>query len=144
MDRAEELYRTLILDHSRRPRHRGTLAAPTVTQPGLNASCGDRLLLHLHIEGGVIRDIAFTGSGCALSQATASLMAVALRGRPVREGLGLAGAFEGMLRGADPDPALGDLAALRGVARLRARTRCALLPWDTFRAAVEPLGTPRG
>lgn len=150
MNRAEELYRAVILDHSRRPRNHGTLAAPTVTQPGLNASCGDRLSLQLRLDDGVITDVAFTGSGCAVSQGTASLMTVALRGRRVEEGLRLAGAFEGMLRGADPDPALGDLIALRGVARLHARTKCALLPWDTFRTAVEQVsegdrtGRPRG
>lgn len=140
MNRAEELYRAVILDHSRRPRHHGTLVAPTVTQAGLNASCGDRLSLQLRVEGGVITDVAFTGSGCAVSQGTASLMAAALRGRRVEGGLALAKAFGDMLRGADPDPALGDLVALRGVARLHARTKCALLPWDTFRAAVEQIG----
>ncbi|MDL2344575.1 SUF system NifU family Fe-S cluster assembly protein [Deinococcus sp. MIMF12] len=144
MNRAEELYRAVILDHSCRPRHHGTLAAPTVTQAGLNASCGDRLSLQLRIEGGVIADVAFTGSGCAVSQGTASLMTVALRGRRVEGGLALAGAFGAMLRGADPDPALGDLVALQGVARLHARTRCALLPWDTFRAAVEQVGEEHG
>ncbi|MCP2014577.1 nitrogen fixation NifU-like protein [Deinococcus sp. HSC-46F16] len=140
MTKADELYRTLILDHSRRPRHHGTLAAPTVTRQGLNPSCGDRVCLHLGVEGGVITGVAFTGSGCAVSQGTASLMAVALRGRSVEGGLALAGAFERMLRGEAPDPALGDLVALRGVARLHARTRCALLPWETFRAAVGELG----
>lgn len=144
MNRAEELYRTVILDHSRRPRNHGTLAAPTVTQPGLNAACGDRLSLHLRVEDGIITDIAFTGSGCAVSQGTASLMTVALRGRRVEEALLLAGAFGDMLRGADPDPALGDLVALRGVARLHARTKCALLPWDTFRTAVEQIGGGNG
>ena len=136
----EEMYKAIILEHYKSPRNRGRLEAPTITQAGHNPSCGDELELQLLVEEGAIRDVRFDGHGCAISQASASLMTQALKGKPLPEALELAAKFQAMIRGAEPDPALGDLAALQGISKLHARVKCATLAWSTLEVAGETLG----
>jgi nitrogen fixation NifU-like protein len=138
MSLMEQIYKQVILERSRRPRHLGTLPDADVRQEGVNPSCGDELTLTLKVEGDRIVDAAFEGHGCAISQASADLMAEALRGRTRAEARQLADAFKGMIRG-EPIPdgiELGDLKALEGIRRLHARVKCATLPWTTLETAL--------
>lgn len=133
------MYKEVILDHYKRPRNRGTLQAATVSGEGLNPSCGDELELFLAIEDGVISEAKFVGEGCAISQASASMMTEAITGKPVREVLELSTKFKAMIGGEAPDDALGDLKTLQGVAKLHARVKCATLSWVTLEQALEGL-----
>jgi len=132
----ETVAREIIASHQQRPRNRGELAGmPFATLE--NPSCGDRVTVWLRLEGGVIADLRFEGKGCAISQSSASLMTVALKGRTPAEARTLADTFQGMVMGDSvsgdhSEDALGDLQALRGVSRLHARRKCALLPWRTL------------
>ncbi len=133
----ERLYQDLVLEHSRRPRNRGRLEHATSTQEGVNPSCGDELTLYLEVSDGVIRAARFEGVGCAISQASASLMTEALAGATLARAAELSGMFKAMIRGGAPDPELGDLTLLQGVSELHARVKCATLPWTTLDAALE-------
>jgi nitrogen fixation protein NifU and related proteins len=143
MDLAE-LYRDVIVDHNRRPRNRGRLVAPTHQAEGDNPLCGDRLHLDVEVADGVIRDLRFEGSGCAISTASASLMSEAVKGKTHEEAAELFDAVHGMLTGGRaPDPAgLGKLAALAGVRQFPVRVKCASLCWHTLNAALAGSQTP--
>jgi nitrogen fixation protein NifU and related proteins len=136
----EEIYREIVLEHSRKPRNKGVLEGATVKQKGVNASCGDEIELQLLLEGDVISQARFTGVGCAISQASASLMTLALEGRKVAEALALAHDFSAMIHGEAPKETLGDLAAFQGVSKLHARVKCATLPWQTLEVALKRSG----
>ncbi len=131
----DTLYKEIILDHSKRPRNRGEIAE-AVRREGLNPSCGDEVVLFLLIEDGVIKDVKFTGEGCAISQASASMMTEAVRGKGVGEVLELSCAFKEMVRGEAPAEALGELKLLQGVSKLHARVKCATLAWVTLEEAL--------
>ncbi|HEX2864941.1 MAG TPA: SUF system NifU family Fe-S cluster assembly protein [Deinococcales bacterium] len=135
----EDMYRQVILEHYKSPRNKGHLDAPTVAQGGHNPSCGDMLELELLVKDGRVEDVRFDGHGCAVSQASASLLTEAVKGKTVAESLELAHLFEAMVRGAEPDPRLGDVTALQGVAKLPARVKCATLAWQTLEVACEGL-----
>jgi nitrogen fixation protein NifU and related proteins len=128
----EKLYQEAILAHYKRPRNRGRLDPHTHHAEGLNPSCGDELELFMNVEDGVVTDIKFVGEGCAISQASASMLTEAVKGKPVADALGLSQKFKAMIRGEAPDPALGELQALQGVAKLHARVKCATLAWVTL------------
>jgi nitrogen fixation NifU-like protein len=133
------LYQEIILDHYRRPRNRGELEGEHRTVEKRNPTCGDEITLHVHVEDGRIAAGRFGGQGCSISQASASMMTVLLEGKTPEEALALADRFREMLHGsgeAAADPALGDLRALAGVARLPARVKCAMLPWTALEEAV--------
>ncbi len=132
----ESLYQAVVLEHYRHPHNHGPLADATHRQEGVNPSCGDELTLHLRVEDGRIGDARFEGEGCAISQASASLMTDALKGRTVDAALELARDFKAMIRGEAPSSELGDLAALQGVSKLHARVKCATLAWTTLEAAL--------
>lgn len=136
MSLLEQIYKEVIVDRSRRPRHRGTLIPHTHRQEGVNPSCGDELLLTLRVEGDVIAEAAFSGQGCAISQASADLMAEALAGRTLPRARDLSAAFKATLRGEPTDEDLGELRALEGVRKLHARVKCATLPWTTLDEAL--------
>lgn len=132
-----DLYRDVIVDHNRHPRNRGRLECPTHHAEGDNPLCGDRLRLDVALDGDVIRDLRFEGSGCAISTASASLMGEAVKGRTRAEAAALFGDVHRMLTGGAGDPArLGKLAALAGVAEFPARVKCASLAWHTLNAAL--------
>jgi nitrogen fixation protein NifU and related proteins len=135
----EEMYRNIILEHYQRPRNRRVLEQATVSLGASNPSCGDELELRLQVSGHVIEDLAFTGSGCAISTASASLMTQAIKGKTTAEALELAAKFHAMLRGEPPAPELGDLLALSGVSKLHARIKCAALAWQTLETALQEL-----
>jgi nitrogen fixation NifU-like protein len=137
----DAIYTELITEHSRDKRNRRPVEGATHSHRGVNPSCGDELTLELRVRDGVIEDAAFTGSGCAISQASASMMADLLRGRSVEDANGLAEKFLGMIKGdvSDEDELaeLDEAAALQGVSKMPARVKCAVLPWHTYMAAVE-------
>ena len=133
----ESLYKEIILDHYKRPRNRGELDPHTVRHEGVNPSCGDELELFLLLEGDTVSDVRFTGEGCAISQASASMMTQALKGLKVEEAKALADDFKEMIHGEEPSEKLGDLKLLQGISKLHARVKCATLPWVTLTEALE-------
>lgn len=141
MSLMEQIYKEVIVERSRRPRHRGVVDPHTHLQEGVNPSCGDELTLTLRVEDGRVAAAAFEGRGCAISQASADLMVEALEGRTVAEARALARSFKGMLRGEEgAGEDLGELRALEGVRRLHARVKCATLPWTTLERALGDAG----
>jgi nitrogen fixation NifU-like protein len=136
----ENLYKELILDHYKRPRNQGRLEDATHHQEGINPSCGDELELFLRVEDGVVAGVAFEGEGCAISQASASMMTEAIRGRPLTEVVELSTAFKGMIHGDEPSESLGDLKLLQGISKLHARVKCATLAWVALDEAISDRG----
>jgi nitrogen fixation NifU-like protein len=133
-----ELYQEVILDHNRRPHNFRVIESPTAKQEGYNPLCGDRLTLYLTVDKDVITDVAFQGTGCAISKASASLMTDALKGKTVGDARELFDRFHAMIT-SDPDtPAddLGKLSVLAGVREFPTRVKCASLAWHTMKAAV--------
>ena len=149
MSELNDLYQEVILDHNRRPHNFRVIESPSAKQEGYNPLCGDRLTLYLTLDGDRIADVAFQGSGCAISKASASLMTDALKGRTVAEARDLFDAFHAMIT-SDPDTPLADLSAearsakvdlgklsvLAGVREFPTRVKCASLAWHTMKAAV--------
>ena len=143
--RFDDFYREIILDHYRRPRNRGALEHPTQRVEGMNPVCGDEIRLDLDIEQGVVKDIAFDGQGCSISQSSASMLTERLKGRPIAEVKQVIGKFRAMLiDGSSPDPELGDLESLEGVAKLPVRVKCALLCWNVLQQGIEQSNTAPG
>jgi nitrogen fixation NifU-like protein len=138
MSGLSELYQEVILDHNRRPRNFRTIADGTC-QEGYNPLCGDRLKVYVRVADGKVSDVAFEGSGCAISKASASLMTEALRGRTVEEARELVTSFHRMVTSpiGSPLPELGKLGALAGVREFPTRVKCASLAWHTLRAALD-------
>jgi nitrogen fixation NifU-like protein len=140
-DDARELYQATIVDHDRAPRNAGALAAPTHQATVDNPLCGDTITLHVRLEAGAIRDLAFEARGCALSRAAASIMTTMVRDRTVDAARELAAAFERFVNAA-PDTAvpeqLGELHAFAGVRRFRSRRVCALLGFRALLRALDP------
>lgn len=136
------LYQELILDHYRRPRHRGEMEAPDVEVRMNNPTCGDEIVLQLRVREGRVDEVRFAGQGCSISQAAASMMAQQVTGKPLAEADALAARFREMLHGspeAAKDRALGDLRALAGVAKFPVRVRCAMLAWNALEEAERQL-----
>jgi nitrogen fixation NifU-like protein len=133
-----DLYQEVILDHNRRPHNFRVIGAATAKQEGYNPLCGDRLTLYLTLDGGVIKDAAFQGSGCAISKASASLMTDAVKGKTVAEAGDLFEQFHAMITSSpDSSPAdLGKLSVFAGVRAFPTRIKCASLAWHTMKAAV--------
>ena len=141
MSDPRELYQQVILEHNRKPRNFGKLEPCSHHAHGLNPLCGDDIELTLNVEGDQIADIKFCGHGCAISQASASLMTVNVKGRPVAEADDMADQFREMIRG-DLDPSkdpnlLGKLSLFQGVKNLPSRVKCAVLPWATLQSAIK-------
>lgn len=135
------LYQETIIDHAHNPRNFGDLAGATQTVDVVNPLCGDRLTLQLDLTDGAVADIAFQGSGCAISQASASLMTTAVKGLPRGEALTLFGRVHSMLTTETVDAEalvnVGKLAVLSGVWEYPARVKCATLAWQALRNALE-------
>jgi nitrogen fixation protein NifU and related proteins len=138
MSELNELYQQMILDHNRRPRNFRAIDAPSRTQEGYNPLCGDRLTLYVTLDGDVVRDVAFQGSGCAISKASASLMTEAIKGRTVDEARRLFDRFHQMITTPPDQPVedLGKLSVLAGVREFPTRVKCASLAWHTMKTAV--------
>ncbi len=139
------VYQELLLDHYRRPRNRGTLAHPDAAVRKRNPFCGDDIELQLAFAGDQVREARFVGQGCAISQASASMMAQLLEGKDLDDVAHLVRRFTAMLHGdadAARDSALGDLRALAGVAKLPQRVPCALLAWGALAEALTKRSNP--
>ncbi len=141
MSELKDLYQEVILDHSRHPRNYRRLDHANHQADGYNALCGDRITVYLQIEDDRIQEIAFEGSGCAISKASASMMTAALKGKTVEEAEALFQKFHRMVTGepdSDAGPVnLGKLAAFSGVCDYPSRVKCASLAWHTVHAALE-------
>lgn len=134
-----DLYQEVILDHNRRPRNFRVLEQPSHQAEGFNPMCGDRLNLFLAVDGDIIADVAFQGSGCAISKASASLMTDAVKGQTVDAAQLLFTRFHAMVT-TPPDRAvedLGKLSVFAGVREFPVRVKCASLAWHTLKAALE-------
>lgn len=135
----EELYQEVILDHSRKPRNFGELPDPSVRVHGDNPSCGDEIDLGIKFgPDGSLQALQFTGQGCAISQASASLMTAKLKNKPRAFAIEMLRAFHDLVAGGSDQPAaaLGDLAAMRGVRKFPQRVKCAMLPWRALEQAL--------
>ena len=134
-----DLYQEVILDHNRRPRNFRAIAAPTHHAEGYNPLCGDRLNLYVQVSGETITDMAFEGSGCAISKASASLMTDALKGKSVGEANSLFERFHRVVTTPPDQPVedLGKLSVLAGVREFPVRVKCASLAWHTLKAALD-------
>lgn len=142
MSLLDTLYKEIILEHYKKPRNRGELHPHTHRQEGINPSCGDELELFLNVEDDVVTDVRFSGEGCAISQASASMMTAAIKGRPVAEVLSLSSKFKDMVHGQPPADELGDLKFLQGVSKLHARVKCATLSWVALEEALTGKAEP--
>jgi nitrogen fixation NifU-like protein len=136
-----DLYQSVILDHNRRPRNKGAMEHADAHAEGKNPLCGDQLSVWVKYDDDRIADVRFEGQGCAISQASASLMTQAVKGKTRGEALALFDRVHEMVLGHTPPPAdargpLGALAALSGVSRFPIRVKCASLAWHTLRAAL--------
>ena len=131
-----DLYTEVIGEHSRSPENKGGLAAATVRERGHNPSCGDEITLELQIENGIIKDAAFTGVGCAISQASTDIMIDLMRGKTVEEAQRLAQLFTSMIKREVTDDAaleeLDEAIALKNISNMPARVKCAVLAWHTL------------
>ena len=140
MSELGELYQEVILDHNKRPRNFHPIAAPDHRAVGHNPLCGDRITVYLSMDGEVLRDVAFEGSGCAISKASASLMTESLKGRTREEAERLFRTFHALVTGnggpAGPED-LGKLVVFAGVRDYPVRVKCATLAWHTLRAALD-------
>lgn len=140
MPEIEELYQEVILDHSRRPRNFGELPDAAVRVRGDNPACGDEIQLAVKFDpAGGLEDIKFTGHGCAISQASASLMTIKLKGRSRVEVMEMLRAFHDLVT-CDKNEApktLGDLRVMSGVRRFPQRVKCAMLAWRAVEQAFE-------
>ena len=135
MDALRELYQEVILDHHKRPRNRREMPEASAKASGHNPLCGDEVTVYANLRDDVL-DVGFTGRGCAISQASASMLAERLAGKSRGEAEGEIEAFLRMMR-TEPDEELGDLVALKGVVQTPNRIRCATLAWDALKRGLE-------
>ena len=135
----EELYQEVILDHSRRPRNFGVLENADVLVHGDNPACGDEIHLGVRFSAdGKLQEIKFSGQGCAISQASASMMTMKLKGKSREEAAEMARTFKNLVTDEDADEAkgLGDLQLLQGVKKFPQRVKCAMLAWRAVEQAL--------
>lgn len=134
------LYQELILDHYRRPRNKGTLEKADATVEMKNPLCGDEIALQVAFDGDCVCDLRFSGRGCSISQASASMMTQLVKGKSTEEIEAIRKKFREVMLG-DPsaaaDEKIGSLRALSGVARFPARVKCALLAWSALETAIK-------
>jgi nitrogen fixation NifU-like protein len=139
----DDLYQDLILDHSKHPRNCRAMADANRTAEGYNPLCGDKLKLYVKMEGDVVKDASFLGSGCAISTASASLMTESLKGKTRDEALKLLDKFHDLLTTDTPvTKDLGKLVVFCGVRDYPARVKCATLAWHTLKSALNGVAEP--
>jgi len=141
----DDLYREIILDHFRRPRHAGRVEPADAVVEASNPLCGDEITLTLRRTGEQIDEVAFDGRGCSISQASASMLCDTVTGMGVGDAVQLAERFRTMLVGDGPSSDIGDLEALKGVKAYPVRVKCATLAWNALLQAVQgaPVRDPR-
>ena len=139
MSGLNELYQEVILDHNKRPRNFRTIEPASHHAEGHNPLCGDRLSLYVQVSGETIEDVAFQGSGCAISKASASLMTDAVKGQTVEAASAMFERFHAMVTTPPDRPVegLGKLSVLAGVREFPVRVKCASLCWHTLKAALD-------
>ena len=141
MSELRELYQSVILDHSRKPRNSGTLENANRVATGHNPLCGDKIRLYLDVEDDVVKDIRFEGSGCAISTASASLMTQAVKNQPLQEVMRLFDGFHELVTKSSSEEidadGLGKLAVFAGVRAFPMRVKCATLAWHTMQATLK-------
>ena len=137
----DQLYRTVIMDHYKKPRNKGSLDENSVTIDMNNPTCGDRIHLTLKLNDGIVEEARFDGEGCSISMSSASMMTEAIKGQPIEEALKYADVFSKMMLGEEIDEDimdnLGDVAALQGVSKFPARIKCATLAWKAMEKGVK-------
>ena len=136
----DELFREILLDHYRHPRHHGLVTPSDAKEHGHNPLCGDEVDISLRLRDGRLEAVGFEGQGCSISMASASMMAEEIDGKSLAEVRDLIQRFRGLLvEGRDPGELgeMGDLEALSGVRRYVARIKCAMLPWTALEAGLE-------
>lgn len=136
----DQLYRSVIMDHYKNPRNKGSLEQDSVTIDMNNPTCGDRIHLTLKVEDGIVKDAKFDGEGCSISMSSASMMTQIIKGKKIEEALELADIFSKMMLGEEFDVDkydLGDVEALQGVAKFPARIKCATLAWKAMEKGVK-------
>ena len=131
-----DLYKEIVIDHYKRPRHRGELENADLREHLLNPLCGDEVTVYARFRGDKLAEVSFTGRGCSISQASASMLTERLSGKGREEAEGEIEAFLEMMR-TEENGDLGDLAALKGVIQTPNRVRCATLAWDALRNGLE-------
>lgn len=136
----DQLYRSVIMDHYKNPRNKGSLEENNVTIDMNNPTCGDRIHLTLQLKDGVVENAKFDGEGCSISMSSASMMTQIIKGKKLEEALELADIFSKMMLGEEFDTDkydLGDVEALQGVAKFPARIKCATLAWKAMEKGVK-------
>ena len=138
----DDLYRDVIIDHYRNPRHHGSLENPTASHEGYNPLCGDEVTVDVLVRDGRVADVAYRGAGCSISQSSASMMAEAIEGKTLEEVRELFREFTAMMQGTEEEApeSLGDLEALMGVRKFPVRVKCATLAWHTLQEALQEAG----
>ncbi len=144
MSELRELYQSVILDHNKRPRNFHEPEGANRTADGFNPLCGDKITVYLELEDDLVKDVGFSGSGCAISTASASLMTQSIKGKSLSEVRQLFDGFHGLVtgnpgEGADSEK-LGKLAVFSGVREFPVRVKCATLAWHTMRSALDGTG----
>ena len=140
MSDLSELYQEILLEHNSKPRNFRKLEQATQSAEGYNPLCGDKITLYLSLEDGIIADVAFQGSGCAISRASASMLTQSIKGQTVETAQEIFEAFHQMLTEPDAEldyEVLGDLETLSGVVAFPTRIKCAVLAWHTMQAALD-------
>lgn len=134
----DQLYRTVIMDHYKNPRNKGSIEDGALTIDMNNPTCGDRIHLTLQVTDGVVQNAKFDGEGCSISMASASMMTQAVKGKKVEEALQLSTVFSEMMLGQEYDDSLdlGDIEALNGVSKFPARIKCATLAWKAMEKGI--------
>ena len=137
----DDIYTTLIMEESRSEHNKGDLDDPDYKELGHNPSCGDEITLQIKMDGDTLKDLSYTGVGCAISQASTSIMIDTVRGKTREEAIHMADTFINMIKGVaiteEEEDALEDAMAFEGVSKLPARVKCAVLPWYTLKNVLE-------
>lgn len=135
-----ELYTELILEHNNNKENKREMLDKTLSEHGHNPSCGDDLTIHMKIEDDIIKDLSYSGSGCAISQASASMMTDLLKGKNIKEALELTKRFISMIKREDIEEEkleeLGDAYVLKNIQNMPSRVKCAVLAWHTLQDAL--------
>ena len=136
----DDLYKEVILDHYQHPRNRGLIENPDVATRGHNPLCGDEIILGVKLHDDTIDEIAFSGRGCSISQASASMMTAGVKGHEIDAARALLAGFREMMTGSGSTDGLSeneDMEALQGVKKFPVRVKCALLPWTALEEAIQ-------
>lgn len=134
----DQLYRSVIMDHYKKPRNKGVLNENNITVDMNNPTCGDVIHLTLQVDDQIVKDAKFEGEGCSISMASASMMTQMIKGKNVDDAVKIAHTFSNMMLGKEIDESidLGDIEALAGVAKFPARIKCATLAWKAMEKGV--------